>query len=140
MQYSPEICDKLKVHCENGKSLESFCAHIGVSPKIIEEWFLEYAEFKEAVEMAPCYEMYYWEMELIRALGRADRETINVAKGKLERLSKLVSSPSRKNTYSNLKEPKASKNAVASSGDLVEDFTLLFGDTKNKKAITGNKK
>lgn len=137
MDYSRELCEKLKIHCKNGKSLESFCAHIGVSPKIIEDWYLEYPEFKESVEMAPCYELYYWEMELIRALTNKDKEVITVARTKLEKLSKFVTSPSRKTTYSGLKEPKASKENKASTGDLVQDYTLLFGEKDKIKKKQG---
>lgn len=138
VEYSPELCDKLKIHCETGKSLESFPARIGVSPKLIEEWFHEYPEFKEAVETAPCWELYYWEMALITALTRGDRESINISKVKLEKLSKLVTSPSRKNTYSNLKEQKGSKNNSISSGDLVKDLSLLLRES-DKKTFKGKR-
>lgn len=132
MDYSPEICDKLKIHCENGKSLESFCAHIGVSPKIIIKWYEDYPEFKEAVELAPCLEIYYWEMTLIRALARGEKESINVSKSRLEKLEKYVMSPLKKNTYKNLKEPKLTADTMSSTGDLVQDFDLL-----HKKLISG---
>lgn len=127
--YKPDFCSRLKVHCENGKSLESFCAAINVSPKVITEWYLEYPEFREAVEMAPCLELLYWEMQIIGALAKGDKESIAVAKNRLDHLAKYVVSPLKKNTYSDLKELNPNKQHIA-SGDLVKDLNLLM----NKKS------
>lgn len=125
MDYKPDLCEKLKIHCENGKSLESFCAVIRVSPKVITEWYLEYPDFKEAVEMAPCLELYFWEATMIRALTNKDKESLLVAKSKLDNLSKYVISPLKKNTYNDLKDTSNNKQ-VLSSGDLVKDMNLLY--------------
>lgn len=134
-QYNLEMCRRLKIHCENGKSLESFPAHIGVSPKVIEDWFHQYPEFKEAVETAPCWELYYWEMNLIHALKNLDKDSINISKVKIEKLSKVVSSPTRKNTYSNLRENKTSNQISASSGDLIKDLSLLLNSDPDRKSL-----
>ena len=130
VNYKPEFCEQLKRHCENGKSLESFCAVLRISPKVISEWYLEYSEFKEAVEMAPCLELLYWEHTLIRAIERRDKDSINLAKSRLDNLAKYVISPLKKNTYIDLKETNQNKQ-VATSGDLVKDLSLLY-DKKGK--------
>ncbi len=122
--YDNRYCEQLKVHCENGKSLESFCAVLRVSPKVMTEWFLEYPEFQEAVEMAPCIELLYWEMTMVRAMQHKDKESMNIAKSKIDYLSKLVTSPIKKNTFNDLKEVNVQKQS-SSSGDLVKDLYLL---------------
>jgi len=122
--YKPEYCEQLLTHCDSGRSLESFCALIRVSPKVIEDWYAEHTEFKEAMEMAPCLELLYWEMTMVRALQNRDKDSINVAKSKLDQLSKYVVSPLKKLTYKNLKESDVNKS-VTSSGDLVRDWKLL---------------
>lgn len=128
--YKEDYCEQLKIHCENGKSLESFCAVLRVSPKIISEWYNDHFEFREAVDMAPCLELLYWEMTMVRALQNKDKESINVAKSKLDNLSKYVISPLKKNTYVDLKETNINKSTT-SSGDLVKDYRLLMDEKKH---------
>jgi len=132
--YKPEYCERLRNHCENGRSLESFCALEGVrvSPKTISEWYNEHPEFRDAVDMAPCLELLYWEMQMTTALVNKEKETINVAKSKLDNLSKYVISPLKKNTYSDLKENTLSTSNI-SSGDAVKDFHILY----DKKRANG---
>lgn len=122
--YEPKYCQQLIDHCDNGKSLESFCAAIKVSPKIIRVWYKDYKEFQEAVEMAPCIELLYWEQAMIRALANKDKETIVVAKSRLDSISKYVVSPLKKNTYADLKEENTNRK-LEGSGDLVKDWHLL---------------
>lgn len=124
--YKHEYCEQLRIHCENGKSLESFCAALGVSPKIISEWYNEHQEFQDAVDMAPCLELLYWEMTMVRALNNKDKESIMVAKSRLDNLYKCVTSPLKKNTYSDLKENPTNKKMFKSTGDLVSDYRLLI--------------
>src|SRR5271165_7575344 len=125
VDYRPEFCERLILHCENGKSLESFCATLRISPKVISEWYMEYPDFKEAVEMSPCLELLYWEQEMVKALRDRDKETIGVAKNRLDNLAKYVVSPLKKNTYITLKESDQNKQSMT-SGDLVKDLTLLY--------------
>jgi hypothetical protein len=125
--YKPEYCEQLLTHCDSGRSLESFCALIRVSPKVISEWYNDFTDFKEAVDMAPCLELLYWEMTMVRALQNRDKDSINVAKSKLDHLAKYIVSPLKKSTYGDLKENNINKS-VKSTGDLVKDLDLLYGE------------
>jgi hypothetical protein len=121
--YDSKYCQRLIDHCENGKSLESFCAALKVSPKVIEDWYIDHLDFQDAVNMAPCLELLYWEQTMIRAIQNKDKESITVAKSRLDNLSKYVVSPLKKNTYSGLKEAHLTKSTT-STGDLVKDLYL----------------
>ena len=127
--YSPEQCDAIKFHCKNGNSLESFCAKIGVSPKVINEWYQEYPDFKEAVEMCPCLELYYWENELKKALENCEKEVLPLIKSRIDILLKYVTSPIKKETYSNFKEDTSKSVKQKSTGDLIKDYHLLLGES-----------
>lgn len=124
MKYCSDHCDELKSHCKNGKSLESFCARIDVPPKIITEWYFEYPEFKEAVEMAPCIELLYWEEQLSICLDKNKVEFVNVIKSRIDNLLKFVTSPIKKTTYNELKENDVPVK-IKQSDDLLRDFKLL---------------
>lgn len=122
--YDPLQCENIKLHCQSGKSLESFCAKIGVSPKTINQWYLEYPEFKEAVEMCPCIELLYWEEQLICALEKRDKDSLSIIKSRIDNLLKYVTSPIKKETYNDFKED-TSISKIKGSGDLIKDFNLL---------------
>ncbi len=129
--YDSSFCEELKDHCESGRSLESFCAVKRVSPKTMIEWYLEYPDFAEAVEMAPCMELLYWEMQIIAALKHKDKDTMTIAKSKIDHLMKLITSPIKKETFNDFKEI-STKKQTASSGDLVRDLYLLADKRKIK--------
>lgn len=122
--YKPEYCTRLKEHCENGNSLESFCAAINVSPKLIGEWYDLHEEFQNMLEMAPCLELYYWERELLTHMHLKNKEGMLIAKSRIDSLSKYVTSPLKKETYNSLKEHRKSPHA-GTSKDALEDFRLL---------------
>jgi hypothetical protein len=129
--YKPEYCDKLRQHCENGMSLESFCASIKVSPQTIEDWYDRYEEFQSIMQMAPCLELYYWEQTLLTAIYQKNKEGILVAKSRIDTLSKYVTSPLKKSTYTNLKDTRTKKSS-GSSRDALNDFALL---QKSRQAL-----
>jgi hypothetical protein len=123
--YTPEQCENIMFHCKEGKSLESFCATIPVSPKVINQWYQDYPEFKEAVEMCPCLELLYWEEALLKAIETRDVSFMNIIKSRIDNLLKYVTSPIKKETYNNFKED-ISTSKTKSTGDLVKDFNLLI--------------
>ncbi len=122
--YDSRVCEELKAHCKKGKSLESFCALIGISPRVMTEWYHSYPEFQETVEMAPCLELLYWEEVLASALETKDKDYMSTARYKIEYLSKFVTSPIKKDTFNDLRDVN-SKKQNKTSGDLVKDFALL---------------
>ena len=122
--YKPSYCLSIKDHCRLGKSLESFCASVGVSPKVINQWYNEYPDFKDAIEMAPCLELLYWEEQLLLCLEKRDRDSLQIIKSRIDNLMKYVASPIKKETYNNLRE-EVGQQKVKSTGDLIKDFNLL---------------
>lgn len=124
--YDSRFCQLLKDHCGAGRSLESFCATpaICVSPKIMTEWYHQYEDFRDAVELAPCLELMYWEMYLGVALAHKDKEAIYVSKSRIDHLMRHITSPITKNTFNDLKEAPEKKK-TSTSGDLVRDLYLL---------------
>jgi len=123
-EYSPNHAIDLKNHCREGKSLETYCAHIGVTPAIISHWYNEYYDFKEAVEMAPCLELLFWEESLLTALNNNQKEFATVIKSRIDTLMKVVISPIRNDIYSSLKDDDK-KKLIKKSEDLLNDFRLL---------------
>lgn len=122
--YKSEYCEKLKTHCANGMSLESFCASLKVSPQTIEDWYDLHEDFQNMMQMAPCLELYYWEQSLLTAIHQKNKEGILVSKSKIDSLSKYVTSPLKKSTYSNLKGTRK-KTDTGSTKDALDDFALL---------------
>lgn len=124
--YKTEYCEKLRLHCSNGKSMESFCALINVSPQTVEDWYDQHDDFKHMMQMAPCLELYYWESILLTAIEHKNKESILVSKSKIDSLNKFVTSPLKKSTYINLKDDRKKTASTASSTrDALEDFKLL---------------
>jgi hypothetical protein len=128
LEYHPAQCEKLRLHCTNGKSLESFCASIGVTPNTILQWYSDFPDFRETVEMAPCLELYYWEQRLLEAIERGDKDIIIVIKSRIDNLMKYVVSPIKKETYSNFKEDISTATKIQSSGDLIKDLEILLNN------------
>jgi hypothetical protein len=127
--YKPEYCKKLKEHCENGNSLESFCAKINVSPKAITEWYEMHEDFQHMLEMAPCLELYYWEQALLTAMHQKNKEGMLISKSRIDALSKYVTSPLKKETYTGLKEHKKTQT-FGNSKDALNDYFLLQNHKK----------
>jgi hypothetical protein len=128
-EYSKKQCEAIMNHCASGKSLESYCAKIRVSPKTINHWYQEHPEFKEAVEMCPCLELLFWEERLLDAMEKKEEGTypLGIIKSRIDNLMKYVTSPIKKETYNDFKEDNQQAK-IRRNDDMLEDFNLL-GDS-----------
>lgn len=51
-KYKPEYCDQIIEYCRQGKSFESFAAHIDVNRDSLNEWVKVYPDFAKAKHKA----------------------------------------------------------------------------------------
>lgn len=51
-KYDPAYCEDILTFCDDGSSISSFAAHLGVSRSTITEWTSEHDEFSAAVKAA----------------------------------------------------------------------------------------
>lgn len=51
-KYDPAYCEKIVAFCQEGASISSFAASIGVCRDTISEWGVQHAEFSAAVKVA----------------------------------------------------------------------------------------
>lgn len=124
-KYSEVHCEELMDHCKGGKSLESYCATVGVTPGVIAQWYSEYPAFKQVVEMAPCLELLFWEKKLIESIEQGQEDFVNVIKSRIDNLMKNVISPIKSGIYHNLKEDDRAQK-IKNSDDLLTDYKLLM--------------
>lgn len=62
-KFSPAYCGEVITHMQDGASLTSFAAEIGVSRATINVWMAEYPEFLEAVGKAKAKCAAWWEKQ-----------------------------------------------------------------------------
>lgn len=51
-KYDPAFCDEIIAFCQDGSSISSYAAHIGVSRQVITDWSAAHPEFLLAVKAA----------------------------------------------------------------------------------------
>lgn len=60
-KYKPEYCDAVIEHMATGASLTSFAAEVSVARSVVQAWSHQYPEFGEAVAIAKCKCIAWWE-------------------------------------------------------------------------------
>jgi hypothetical protein len=98
LEYSDEICDDIIDYCCAGKSFETFCSLKRITMSFIEKWINTYPEFAEAVNVAICGSLSYWEDRLIDELNsmEPDSARLNAIKFCIDRNSSVINEKIRK--------------------------------------------
>ena len=63
-KYDPAYCDEIKDHMQEGASIASFAAQIGVARSTINQWAEDYPEFSEALKIGKAKCAAWWEEKL----------------------------------------------------------------------------
>jgi hypothetical protein len=62
-KYDPAYCDAVVAHMQDGASLTSFAAEIGVARSRINEWMAAHPDFQEACARAKAKSAAWWERQ-----------------------------------------------------------------------------
>lgn len=110
--YNPDLCNQLIIHCENGGSIESFCAKNNIIFEVFNSWKRKYQEFQDCVSLSLLKEYAFWESHLIRIIN----EGVAIAP-----LCTLVT---KKNDYliSEIRKIGFRENNISPNGDGYEDI------------------
>lgn len=68
-KYEPEYCDRIVSFMDDGYSIASFAAEIGVARSTINKWAENYPEFSEALSRAQARRARWWE-DRLRTIAR----------------------------------------------------------------------
>jgi len=63
-KYDPDYCDQIMEHMQEGASIASFAAEIGVARSTINQWAEDYLEFSEALKIGKAKCAAWWERQL----------------------------------------------------------------------------
>lgn len=111
--YRPEYCDLVIERAKEGKSLESFAAHINTSRTSLFRWRQEYPEFEEAVQIAKLHQLDWWE-----------NRALEIASGEIKGNHVLVIFALKNvgsDTWKDRQEVNVTNNPVAEAMDYFDD-------------------